>query len=129
MDARMSPAALRAQREYLGLTGDAMAARLGVRPDTVRGWESGKDPIPYGVPDEVRAVAAETAGHVEDLVQIVGQHPGDGWESLVVERAAPTIRGYGMRWWRHVVVRAQDATGADLTGLLVWPAHLAPLGR
>lgn len=48
-------------RRIIGLSGQDLANRLSVRADTVRRWETGREPIPYGVRAELVAVAGERA--------------------------------------------------------------------
>lgn len=67
-DERMRPAELRVIREYLGLTGDALAAILEVSPRTVRHWEAGKYHIPDGVRIKVEQLEVMTAHAVADGV-------------------------------------------------------------
>lgn len=54
---RMTPAQLKNARKVLGMTGEALAASLNVRPDTVRKWESGKELIPHRVGSEIDRIA------------------------------------------------------------------------
>ncbi|MER5355730.1 DUF1870 family protein [Kitasatospora sp. NPDC002551] len=63
-DERMQPAELRVVREYLGLTGDWLAAHLQVSGRTVRAWEAGRHPIPDAVRLEVEALEQHTAEFV-----------------------------------------------------------------
>lgn len=56
---RMSGAEFAAHRHLLGLTLDEAADALGVRHHTARAWESERDPIPYRVREELRALIAE----------------------------------------------------------------------
>jgi hypothetical protein len=59
-DERMTDAELRVVREYLGLTPEWLADRLGVSARTVRHWEAGKYAIPDGVRLEVEDLEART---------------------------------------------------------------------
>lgn len=59
MTDRMTGAEYAAWRHLLGLTGDELAAMLGVRPRTARAWETDRDPIPYGVPAQLAQIKAE----------------------------------------------------------------------
>lgn len=68
MKQRMTGDELRRVRRVLGLTSEALAQRLAVRPDTYRKWESGGDPIPYGVPANLLAVAQARSGELDDLI-------------------------------------------------------------
>lgn len=107
---RPTPAFLRATREYLGLTTAALAGYLGVRERTLRAWESGRDPIPYRVGDEVTQLQADTGAAVQQLVDllraaddpVVGVHDTDAQ----LHAARPDAAGLTARWWRTVAVRA-----------------------
>lgn len=63
---QMSDAELRVLRESLGLTGDWLAAHLGVSPRTVRHWEQGKYTVPRGVAKTLRGLEEETAALVKE---------------------------------------------------------------
>lgn len=56
---RMTKDEFKKARKTLGITGDELADRLDVRPDTLRKWESGKQPIPYAVASELSAIAGD----------------------------------------------------------------------
>src|SRR5690606_15579714 len=109
-DERMTGSELQTVREYLGLTGQALVGILGVNPRTVRSWESGRDPIPERVREEVEAVERATGAAVWDLVGAL-QDARD--PAVVVYRtdedlwaARPGTEHLTARWWRHVVARA-----------------------
>lgn len=117
---RMDPGELQAVREYLGLTTEALAAMLGVRHDTVRRWESGRDPIPGRVRAEVEAVEESTARSVGELVDALR----DARDPAVVvyrtdaqmHAARPDVAHLPARWWRHVVLRAVfEVPGVQIT--------------
>lgn len=57
--ARMSGDELRALREAMGMTGTQLADALEVRADTLRAWEKGRDPIPYGLARDLDRVCTE----------------------------------------------------------------------
>lgn len=117
-DERMTAAELRTVREFLGLTGDALAAYLGVDPRTVRHWEAGKYRVPDGVRlaieqlEDVTAVGVEAAVQqlmdVGDPVAIVyrtdaeyaAAHPEAtlpaSWHRMVIARAALEVPGLGI---------------------------------
>lgn len=107
---RMTGGELQTVREYLGLTGDWLAARLHVNPRTVRAWEAGRYPVPDGVRTEVEALESQTAAAVGELVAALQ----DARDPAVVvyrddaELAAdrPGAGHMPARWWRHVVARA-----------------------
>lgn len=109
-DQRMMGGELQTVREYLGLTGDALAGILGVQPRTLRAWERGRDPIPYRLREEVEAVEAATARAVGEVVAALR----DARDPVVVvyrtdeelHAARPGTEHLTARWWRHVVARA-----------------------
>lgn len=111
---RMDPDELRARREYLGFTEQAFGVAVGmltdrppVRKDTVHRWESGRDPIPYGLPDTLALLERQT----DDLVagMIAGLRRGDRVVWAEHDDAARFLgrRDWATaRWWRHAAVRA-----------------------
>lgn len=109
-DERMDPGELQAVREYLGLTQDGLADMLAVRKDTLRRWESGRDPIPHRVREEVEQIEAYTAAAVGEVVDALR----DARDPAVVvyrtdeqmHAARPGTGHLPARWWRHVVMRA-----------------------
>lgn len=114
---RMSGAELRARREYLGLTGEALARLLGVNPRTERSWEQGRDPAPHRLRAELVGLEVETDAAVAEAAR--GLTPGSRirvWRSD--EEMAVDVPGLGgrwtARWWRHVARRAA-ATVPDIT--------------
>lgn len=116
---RMDPGELQAVREYLGLTGDALAGMLGVNPVTVRRWESGRDPIPHRVPQEVAEIASQTSDAVDELAELL--RAADEPRTVVfrtdddLHAHRPDMAHLTARWWRHVVVRAcQQVDGVEI---------------
>lgn len=66
---RMTPAEFRVLREYLGLSGPWLTARLGISSArNQRGWESGAVPIPTRHAEALRDLAAETDKAVAKMV-------------------------------------------------------------
>lgn len=119
---RMSGGELQTAREYLGLTLDAFAAIIGVRQDTLRKWEAGKDPVPYRLWEEVEQIEAYTADVVGKVV--AGLHDMRDPEVGVYRtdeefRAAqPNAARFTARWWRHVVARAvTEVPGTVITDM------------
>ena len=116
---RMTGGELQTVREYLGLTLDALAGILGVRPDTVRRWESGREAVPYRVGDEVAVIENATAAAVDELVRALH----DARDPAVVvyrtdaelHAARPDTAHLTARWWRHVVARAAE----DVPGVII----------
>lgn len=109
-DQRMNPMEFKMAREYQGLGTEHLAAILNVRHDTVRRWESGREPIPYRTREEVEMIEAHTARSVTQLI------------TALKDAAEPTVALYRTdadmhfdrpdtshlpaRWWRMVVARA-----------------------
>jgi DNA-binding transcriptional regulator YiaG len=67
-DEIMTPAELRVVREWLGLTGEALALLLGVQDRTVRRWEAGQIIIPDGARLEIEQLEAQADTIVEEQV-------------------------------------------------------------
>lgn len=121
-DGRMTGGELQTVREYLGLTGDALAAMLGVNPRTLRAWEAGRDPIPERVREEVEQIEADTAAAVGELVAALEDMRDP---AVAVYRtdadmhaARPDATHLTARWWRHVAARAAH----EVPGLLIGTA-------
>lgn len=97
---------LQTRREYLGLTIEALAHLLEVNPRTIRSWESGRDPIPLRVPEEVARIEADTDA-------AVARAAADGDTVVVRSEAAwrasghPDAARFPARWQRHVAARAR----------------------
>lgn len=117
-DERMTPAEFKVVREFLGLTGDWLAAHLDVSPRTVRHWEQGK----YAIPDGVRLA-------LEDLERLTGEFISKAVDSLMdlPEPGIVTYRddaeyhkahpesGYPASWHRAVCARvAQEVPGLSI---------------
>ena len=114
---RMSPGALQAAREHLGLTGDQMAAMLTnasdrpLGPRTLRDFEAGGTPVPEDVRSQVEELLQDTAGTEWSLVEALDS-VGREERVVVVYRtddelheARPEYRRWPARWWRQVVAR------------------------
>lgn len=67
-DEVMTPAELRCVREFLGLTGDALASYLHVDPRNLRRWEAGTYAVPDGVRIAIEELEEITAQAVDDVV-------------------------------------------------------------
>ena len=72
---RMTGSELRSIRSGFSLSGANLAARLGVREDTLHRWEKDRDPVPYKVPADLQEIGEELIGEIragieslEDLV-------------------------------------------------------------
>ena len=121
-DPRITGAELRTRMDWLGLADRPMGALLGVRPDTVRRWITGKHPIPYRVGGELEALDQATGRVVGALVGALGgvRDPGvlvyrtdeDLWAAGVAPPPWPAA------WWRMVVARAAVAA-VEVQGLEV----------
>lgn len=115
-DERMTAAEFRTVREWLGLTGDALAAWLGVNPRSARRWEQGEQPIPDGVRLNIEELEAHTAKNVTAAVSQLMDAPEP---TAVVYRddetfwaAHPEARPLTAQWHRRVIARAaQEVPG------------------
>ena len=107
-DERMTDAEFRMVREFLGLTGDWLAAHLGVEPRTVRRWEQGKYPIPDGVRLEMEDLERRTGEFIGGIAKKIMDIPDP---AVVVYRndaeyhaTHPEIE-FPASWHRMVVAR------------------------
>ncbi|WP_018223844.1 helix-turn-helix domain-containing protein [Salinispora pacifica] len=114
-DERMTDAEFRVVREHLGLTGDWLAAHLGVSPRTVRHWEQGKYPIPDGVRLAIEDLERRTAEFVGGVVEKLLDVPDPAvptYRSDAEYRAAHPEVEFPASWHRAVVARiAQEVPG------------------
>lgn len=104
-DDPMTPAEFRMVREYLGLTGEQLAAELDVSLRSLRRWEHGHSPVPDGVREAMEALEARAAGEVGRLVaalrdapEVVLQIPDAGWWRMVAARVAQEVPGLTVRY-------------------------------
>ncbi len=116
----MTGGELQMVREYLGLSGDALAGMLQVNPRTLRSWESGREPIPERVRLEVEQVEDDTARAVGELVAALCDMRDP---AVVVYRsdadlhaARPDAAHLTARWWRQVAARACEEVPGVLVG-------------
>lgn len=85
---------LRARREWLGLSHEALGQALGsVRADTISAWERGKDPIPFRIDAELRILEGQADAEVARLTERGGQ-------------AAVTAPWQTSAWQRRITLRA-----------------------
>lgn len=115
---RMTDAELKVVREFLGLSGDALAAWLEVSPRTVRHWEQGKYPIPDTVRTLIESLETRTGGFVGQIVTRLMDEPDPG---VVVYRtdsdykAAHPDAEFPASWYRAVIARvAQEVPGLSI---------------
>lgn len=117
-DERMTSAELRVVREFLGLTGDWIAAHLGVNPRTARAWEQARYPIPDGVRLEIEDLERRTGEWVGRLIEQIADMP----DPVVItyrtdaeyHTAHPDIE-FPASWHRAVCARiAQEVPGLSI---------------
>lgn len=117
-DERMTPAEFKVVREFLGLTGDWLAAHLGVSPRTVRHWEQGKYAIPDGVRLAVEDLERRTGEFVGGVVEKLMDLPDPGvitYRDDAEYRAAHPDAEFPASWHRAVVARvAQEVPGLSI---------------
>ncbi len=114
-DERMTDAEFKVVREFLGLTGDWLAAHLGVSPRSVRHWEHGKYPIPDGVRLAIEDLEAQTATVIEQAVKALMDLPDPGVLTYRTDEeyhVANPESQFPASWHRAVVARiAQEVPG------------------
>jgi transcriptional regulator with XRE-family HTH domain len=129
-DERMNPAEFRVVREFLGLTGDWLAAHLGVSPRTVRHWEQGKYAIPDGVRLAIEDLEARTGEFVDGVIEQLMDLPDPGaitYRHDAEYRAAHPEAEFPASWHRAVVARvAQEVPGLSIAYASDVEAGLAP---
>lgn len=113
----MNGGELQTVREFLGLTIESLAGMLRVNPRTIRSWESGRDPIPERIRDEIAEIEAITAQAVTELVDALRRDPVVAVyrrdEDMHASR--PDTGHLPARWWRHVVARAaHEVPGVEI---------------
>lgn len=114
-DERMTPAELKVVREFLGMSGAALAAYLKVSDRTVRHWEDGKYPIPDGVRLAIEDLEARTAEFVAGVVEKLMDYPEPVVVTYRTDReyhgAHPEIP-FPASWHRAVVARVAQEVPA-----------------
>lgn len=117
-DERMTPAEFKVVREFLGLTGDWLAAHLDVSPRTVRHWEQGKYAIPDGVRLAIEDLEARTGQFVGGIVEKLMDLPDPGvitYRDDAEYKAADPKSEFPASWHRAVVARiAQEVPGLSI---------------
>ncbi|MEU4558505.1 DUF1870 family protein [Actinoplanes sp. NPDC023936] len=107
-DERMTDAEFRTVREFLGLTGDWLAAHLRVSARTVRHWEQGKYPIPDGVRLATEDLERRTGEFIGAIVAQLQDMPDPGvlvYRNDAEYHAAHPDIEFPASWHRAVVAR------------------------
>lgn len=117
-DERMTPAEFKVVREFLGLTGDWLAAHLNVSPRTVRHWEEGKYKIPDGVRLTIEGLEAQTGEYVGAVVEQLMDLPDPVIATYRTDadyKAADPASPFPASWHRAVIARvAQDVPALSI---------------
>ena len=117
-DERMTAAEFKVVREFLGLTGDWLAAHLEVSPRTVRHWEQGKYAIPDGVRLQIESLEARTGAFVGGLVAELMDLPEPGvitYRDDAEYQGAKPDAEFPASWHRAVIARvAQEVPGLSI---------------
>ncbi|GAX57263.1 helix-turn-helix domain-containing protein [Streptomyces olivochromogenes] len=117
-DERMTDAEFKVVREFLGLTGDWLAAHLGVSSRTVRHWEQGKYPIPDGVRLAIEDLERRTGEFIGGAVDKLMDIPDPGlitYRSDAEYHAAHPEADFPASWHRAVVARiAQEVPALSI---------------
>lgn len=107
-DERMTDAEFKVVREFLGLTGDWLAAHLGVSGRTVRHWEQGKYPIPDGVRLEIEDLERRTGEFIDGIIPQLLDMPEPGVITYRTDEEYHTAHPevpFPAAWHRAVVAR------------------------
>lgn len=104
---RLTGADFAVKRRMIGLTMQEISTRFGVSARTVRSWESGSEPIPYRITDEMGELLSEHDALVEEIL----------YDPAFIEGAAVDIpRKSG--WHLAAAARAHNKSAYGLTGIL-----------
>ncbi|MCF4123013.1 DUF1870 family protein [Antribacter sp. KLBMP9083] len=118
--ARMTGTELQIARLHVGMSRAELARTLAVREDTVRRWEIGKDPVPFRVRDDLRAIENATDSAVNSLIDSLKEMRSPyvilSGEQGLVGGGSPDLTDYGPGWWRAVVARAARAVPGTRVG-------------
>lgn len=101
MPDRLTPAEFAVRRQLLGLSYDELASRLGVRRDTCQRWESGRDPVPLRVADELAVLIREQGDLAQRMLDTdvpVALRRGDGWALGAAARAVAVEPDLMLEW-------------------------------
>lgn len=116
---RMADAEFRIAREFLGLTGDWLAAHLGVNARTVRSWEQGRYPIPDGVRLEIEDLGRRTGEFIGAIVEQLLDVPDPAvltYRSDEQYREHHPEQPWPAAWHRAVIARvALEVPGLSIT--------------
>lgn len=114
-DERMTPAEFKVVREFLGLSGDWLAAYLDVSPRTLRHWEEGKYKIPDGVRLAIEELEAKTGEYVGAVINQLMDLPDPTVATYRTDaeyKAADPSSPYPASWHRAVVARVAQEVPA-----------------
>ena len=90
-----------AHRSRLGLTMAELGKRLGVRADTIKRWESEREPVPYRVPDELAELHRQQDALAQQMAGadgVVFLRRGDGWSLAAACRAQEMEPDIMLEW-------------------------------
>lgn len=97
----MSGAELRTIRQGLGVTVEWLATLLRIAPRTVTRWETGDQPIPPGISDEMQFLLGEATTEVVEHVASFTR-PGQSPEAIVILNYAAAMP---IGWQRAIAFR------------------------
>lgn len=109
----MTAAQFRAAYSYLGFSLTDFAATLGVKTNTARAWDKGRNAVPSGVAEEIEGFLDETDTAVDYLVHHYETHPAE-WPMEIprtpedLHDSIPDMRLSflpSLDWWKHVGIR------------------------
>jgi transcriptional regulator with XRE-family HTH domain len=114
----MSPAELKATRQYLGLSDRDLGEALGVSSRTIRNWEEGSGgyPVPSRVGSEVAAIEAATDQFVAEQIKRLAAEEHPTLATYRSDAEYPGILPHHASWHRAAAARiARAVPGCTLT--------------
>ena len=101
MSGRITGPEFAAHRSRLGLTMAELGERLGVRADTIKRWESEREPVPYRVPDELAGLHRKQAALARRMAgadAVIYLRRGDKWSLAAAGRAQEMQPDVMLEW-------------------------------
>ena len=101
MSGRITGPEFAAHRSRLGLTMAELGERLGVRADTIKRWESEREPVPYRVPAELAELHQKQDALAQQMAGadgVVFLRRGDDWSLAAARRAQEVEPDLMLEW-------------------------------
>ena len=101
MNPRITGPEFAVHRSRLGLTMAELGKRLGVRHDTIKRWESEREPVPYRVPEELAELHRQQDALARQMAAadgVVFLRRGDRWSLAAAGRAQEMEPDIMLNW-------------------------------